>query len=262
MEWNNSFVEPADMSTAVVTIANTTTTLLPVIPHRVLLPLSLQDNINLTAFISAHHHRWNVTPYQYPFFFFSNDSLPFPPCPSIQMPMGNFISMVLYTFVCIIGLLGNTLVIYVVLRFSKMQTVTNIYILNLAFADESFLIGIPFLLTTMHLGEWTFGSTMCKAYMVSTSITQFTSSIFLFIMSADRYLGKWFRISRQIANRHVHLFCLRVMNTNCTISILPWLMSPAHKLQHDSLNPLLHRQPNSKIMYIFSWFVTYNKAFK
>lgn len=115
----------------------------------------------------------------------------FTPCPSIQMPMGNLISMILYTIVCIVGLLGNTLVIYVVLRFSKMQTVTNMYILNLAIADQCFLIGIPFLITTMHLGEWTFGSTMCKAYMVSTSITQFTSSIFLFIMSADRYIGKF-----------------------------------------------------------------------
>lgn len=41
----------------------------------------------------------------------------------------------------------------------------------------------------MHVGEWTFGNAMCKAYMVSTSITQFTSSIFLFIMSADRYIA-------------------------------------------------------------------------
>lgn len=120
----------------------------------------------------------------------SNETV-FSPCPSIQMPMGNLISMILYTIVCIVGLLGNTLVIYVVLRFSKMQTVTNMYILNLAIADQCFLIGIPFLITTMHLGEWTFGSTMCKAYMVSTSITQFTSSIFLFIMSADRYIGKF-----------------------------------------------------------------------
>lgn len=38
----------------------------------------------------------------------------------------------LYGIVCIVGLLGNTLVIYVVLRFSKMQTVTNMYIFNLA----------------------------------------------------------------------------------------------------------------------------------
>lgn len=119
----------------------------------------------------------------------SNDTHHYNHCPSIQMPVGNVISMILYTIVCIIGLLGNTLVIYVVLRFSKMQTVTNMYILNLAIADECFLIGIPFLITTMHLGEWTFGKTMCKAYMVSTSITQFTSSIFLFIMSADRYIA-------------------------------------------------------------------------
>lgn len=118
----------------------------------------------------------------------NNDS--YADCPSVQMPVGSFISMFLYAIVCIVGLFGNTLVIYVVLRFSKMQTVTNMYILNLAIADECFLIGIPFLMMTIHSGEWTFGKGMCKAYMVSTSITQFTSSIFLFIMSADRY-GKW-----------------------------------------------------------------------
>lgn len=74
----------------------------------------------------------------------------------------------------------------VVLRFSKMKTVTNLYILNLAFADEFFLIGVPILIYTMHLGEWIFGVYLCKLYMISTSITQFTSSIFLLIMSADR----------------------------------------------------------------------------
>lgn len=52
-----------------------------------------------------------------------------------------------------------------------------------------FLIGLPFLITTIHMGNWTFGKGMCKAFMVSTSVTQFTSSIFLFIMSADRYLA-------------------------------------------------------------------------
>lgn len=110
-------------------------------------------------------------------------------CPSIQMPVGNVIVMIMYALVFIIGLFGNTLVIYAVLRFSKMQTVTNIYILNLAIADQCYLIGIPFLIITMHLGEWTFGEAMCKIYMVSTSITQFTSSIFLIIMSADRYIA-------------------------------------------------------------------------
>jgi hypothetical protein len=48
---------------------------------------------------------------------------------------------VLYTIVFVLGIAGNSLVIYVVCRFSKMQTVTNLYILNLAVADECFLIG-------------------------------------------------------------------------------------------------------------------------
>lgn len=99
------------------------------------------------------------------------------------------IMMILYALVCIVGLFGNTLVIYVVLRFSKMQTVTNIYILNLAIADECFLIGIPFLIHTSWMSNWVFGTYLCKAYMVSTSVTQFTSSIFLLIMSADRYIA-------------------------------------------------------------------------
>ncbi|XP_023725724.1 somatostatin receptor type 2 isoform X2 [Cryptotermes secundus] len=70
-----------------------------------------------------------------------------------------------------------------------MQTVTNMYIVNLAVADECFLIGIPFLLTTMSRQSWPFGNFMCKAYMTTTSINQFTSSIFLTIMSADRYIA-------------------------------------------------------------------------
>jgi len=95
----------------------------------------------------------------------------------------------MYALVCIVGLLGNTLVIYVVIRYSKMQTVTNMYIVNLAVADECFLIGIPFLFATMFLEFWPFGNAMCKVYMTTTSINQITSSIFLTIMSADRYVA-------------------------------------------------------------------------
>ena len=89
-------------------------------------------------------------------------------------------------------------------RFSKMKTVTNLYILNLAFADEFYLIGVPTLIYTMHLGEWIFGVQLCKLYMISTSITQFTSSIFLVIMSADRY-------------ENVVLFCNNLLCLRCDL---------------------------------------------
>lgn len=114
-----------------------------------------------------------------------------------DLPIVAVVNQILYSIVCIVGLLGNTLVIYVVLRFSKMQTVTNMFLVNLAIADECFLIGIPFLVTTMSLRYWPFGKIMCKAYMTTTSINQFTSSIFLFIMSADRYIAVCHPIAAQ-----------------------------------------------------------------
>uniref|UniRef100_A0A0A9YNR1 Somatostatin receptor type 4 n=1 Tax=Lygus hesperus TaxID=30085 RepID=A0A0A9YNR1_LYGHE len=110
-------------------------------------------------------------------------------CSTFNQPTLVIFAQILYALVCIVGLLGNSLVIYVVLRFSKMQTVTNMYIVNLAVADECFLIGIPFLIATMSLELWPFGHVMCKIYMATTSINQFTSSIFLTIMSADRYVA-------------------------------------------------------------------------
>lgn len=165
-------------------------------------------------------------------------------CPSTQMPVGNTISMILYALVCIVGLCGNTLVIYVVLRFSKMQTVTNMYILNLAIADECFLIGIPFLITTMYLGEWTFGKAMCKAYMVSTSITQFTSSIFLFIMSADRYIAVCHPIS---SPRYRSPFVSKV------VSIVAWTTSALIMLPVMLYANAIEKNGRNKMSCIIEW---------
>ena len=94
-----------------------------------------------------------------------------------------------YALICVMGLCGNSLVIFVVLKYSKMQTVTNIYILMLAIADECFLVGIPFLIVTSVHKDWIFGMVMCKIYYTTTAINQFTSSIFLTVMSADRYIA-------------------------------------------------------------------------
>ena len=50
----------------------------------------------------------------------------------------------LYALICVVGLLGNGLVIFVVLRYTKMKTVTNMYILNLAVADLCFLVSTSY----------------------------------------------------------------------------------------------------------------------
>lgn len=94
-----------------------------------------------------------------------------------------------YLVVCVVGLLGNSLVIYVVLRQTASPSVTSIYILNLALADELFMLGLPFLAAQNALSYWPFGSLMCRLVMAVDGINQFTSIFCLTVMSVDRYLA-------------------------------------------------------------------------
>ncbi|XP_012866889.1 PREDICTED: somatostatin receptor type 5 [Dipodomys ordii] len=96
---------------------------------------------------------------------------------------------VLYLLVCAVGLGGNTLVIYVVLRHAKMKTVTNVYILNLAVADVLLMAGLPFLATQNAVSYWPFGHFLCRLVMTLDGVNQFTSIFCLTVMSVDRYLA-------------------------------------------------------------------------
>uniref|UniRef100_A0A8C5ZMZ2 G-protein coupled receptors family 1 profile domain-containing protein n=1 Tax=Marmota marmota marmota TaxID=9994 RepID=A0A8C5ZMZ2_MARMA len=108
-------------------------------------------------------------------------------------PAGLAVSGVLiplvYLVVCVVGLLGNSLVIYVVLRHTASPSVTSVYILNLALADELFMLGLPFLAAQNALSYWPFGSFMCRLVMAVDGINQFTSIFCLTVMSVDRYLA-------------------------------------------------------------------------
>lgn len=71
----------------------------------------------------------------------------------------------IYFMVCAVGLCGNTLVIYVILRYAKMKTVTNIYILNLAVADVLCMMSLPFIAMQLSLVHWPFGEVLCRVIM-------------------------------------------------------------------------------------------------
>lgn len=96
---------------------------------------------------------------------------------------------ILYFVVCAVGLCGNTLVIYVILRYAKMKTVTNIYILNLAVADVLFMLSLPFIALHLALVNWPFGLALCRVVTTVDSLNQFTSIFCLMVMSIDRYLA-------------------------------------------------------------------------
>ena len=97
----------------------------------------------------------------------------------------SIISLIIF----IIGLIGNALVIYVVLHYGPLKTVTNTYLLHLAFADLIFLSGIPFFLSSILTRSWMFGSFLCKTFFLSQGVNQYTSILILGLLSFDRFLA-------------------------------------------------------------------------
>ncbi|KAE8611634.1 hypothetical protein XENTR_v10012539 [Xenopus tropicalis] len=95
-----------------------------------------------------------------------------------------------YLVVCAVGLWGNTLVIYLAWRSPAGQnSVTALYILNLALADDLFMLGLPFLAAQNALSYWPFGSPACRLVMTLDAVNQFTSIFCLTVLSFDRYLA-------------------------------------------------------------------------
>lgn len=95
---------------------------------------------------------------------------------------------VIYSVICAAGLTGNTAVIYVILKAPKMMTVTNVFILNLAIADDLFTLVLPINIADHLLRHWPFGEVMCKLIISIDHYNIFSSIYFLTVMSIDRYL--------------------------------------------------------------------------
>ncbi|TSK22574.1 Mu-type opioid receptor [Bagarius yarrelli] len=78
---------------------------------------------------------------------------------------------------------------YVIIRYTKMKTATNIYIFNLALADALATSTLPFQSVNYLMGTWHFGDILCKIVMSIDYYNMFTSIFTLTTMSVDRYIA-------------------------------------------------------------------------
>ncbi|KAG7455146.1 hypothetical protein MATL_G00253470 [Megalops atlanticus] len=106
-------------------------------------------------------------------------------------PMSPVIPLItaVYSVVFVVGLVGNCLVMYVIIRYTKMKTATNIYIFNLAVADALVTTTMPFQSTDYLLNSWPFGEVVCKVFISIDYYNMFTSIFTLTMMSVDRYIA-------------------------------------------------------------------------
>ena len=79
--------------------------------------------------------------------------------------------------------------LYVKRFFKENLSVTNFYLLNLAFSDLFYMLSIPILLCTIFYGRWIFNELFCRFYLASCYVFQCSSVFILIVLSVDRYLS-------------------------------------------------------------------------
>ncbi|TTH23535.1 Neuropeptide Y receptor type 2 [Bagarius yarrelli] len=93
-----------------------------------------------------------------------------------------------YSAIILLGVSGNSLVIFVVFRFRSLSTVTNFFIVNLAVADLLVnALCLPFTLMATLSGQWKFGQVMCYLLPYAQGLAVHVSTITLSVIALDRY---------------------------------------------------------------------------
>lgn len=110
-------------------------------------------------------------------------------CPSTGVNhFGARIIPVFYYVNFLLSYLGNGLVLFIIYKYEKLNTATNVFLLNLVLSNVLFASSLPFW-ATYHLSEWIFGEALCKLVSAAYSVGFCSSVLFLALMTLDRYLA-------------------------------------------------------------------------
>ncbi|XP_039609417.1 C-C chemokine receptor type 4-like isoform X2 [Polypterus senegalus] len=101
---------------------------------------------------------------------------------------GLFVTVLIFSVVIVLSLIGNLLVVWILLRYEKLNTVTNIFILNLAISDLLFTFTLPFI-SLYEAQGWTLGKAMCKTVNGIFYIGFYSGIILMTVMSINRYVA-------------------------------------------------------------------------
>nr|QCI30394.1 chemokine XC receptor 1 [Niviventer fulvescens] len=96
-------------------------------------------------------------------------------------------TVVLYSLVFLLSLVGNSLVLWVLVKYENLESLTNIFILNLCLSDLMFSCLLPMLISAQW--GWFLGDFFCKFFNMIFCISLYSSIFFLTIMTIHRYLS-------------------------------------------------------------------------
>ncbi|XP_028837370.1 G-protein coupled receptor 183-B [Denticeps clupeoides] len=146
-----------------------------------------------------------------------------------------------YSFVFIVGFLGNMLALYVIVTHRTKINSTTLYSANLAASDILFTISLPLRAVYYGLGfHWPLRETLCKITSLLFYLNTYAGVNFMTCLAVDRFIaivlprhfGKLQNV-RKVQN--VRFVCLTV-----------WLLVLAQTLPLLSM-PMIHQEPDGSI---------------
>ncbi|XP_007949932.1 chemokine XC receptor 1 [Orycteropus afer afer] len=130
---------------------------------------------------------------------------------------GPLTTTILYCLVFFFSLVGNGLVLWVLVKYESLESLTNVFILNLCLSDLVFSCLLPVWISAYHW-NWVLGDFLCKLLNLFFSISLYSSIIILTIMTIHRYLS----VVSPLSTLRFHTLRCRVLVTTTiwTASIL------------------------------------------
>ncbi|XP_051919899.1 leukotriene B4 receptor 1-like [Hippocampus zosterae] len=107
----------------------------------------------------------------------------------VDSTAGTTVGALILGLVFLLGLPGNLFVIWSIVARARKQTITTLFILNLAVADGSLMALTPFFIAYLVMKRWAFGTVMCKVLFYLCLANMYASIHIITLMSLYRLLA-------------------------------------------------------------------------
>ncbi|XP_077077888.1 chemokine XC receptor 1 [Siphateles boraxobius] len=128
---------------------------------------------------------------------------------------GRAVTPIFFIIIVLFSCVGNTLVLYVLVKYENLKSLTNTFLLNLALSDLIFTIGLPFW-AYYYMYGWTLGDPACKAINYVFYTGYYSSIIFLTVLTVHRYMAVVHPMSVVMSRKSLHCYAT---------SIVIWIIS-------------------------------------
>ncbi|CAF0757374.1 unnamed protein product [Rotaria sp. Silwood1] len=159
------------------------------------------------------------------------------------------ITLILFLFVYIVGLIGNGLLIFIVFRQKNLRTVPNLLVVSLALGDFLFvLFCVPFGAVAYSLEYYPFSTFYCRFENFIINLSLGVSVFSLLALSADRY-----KIIVKPFSSHANDPSIKLKTVVISIWLLSILLALPETIYSGLITETYNQTNNKTIKLIYCW---------